>query len=79
LNLFNQFIPSDLPFKNISYVSNAYGAFIYIVHHLGRMTNNMGQTFGREKHFHVHITLKYFCRNLNLRLVIEARACKGAS
>jgi hypothetical protein len=52
--------PSGLPFKNISYVLHAYGAFIYIVHHLERMTTNMGQTFGRDKHFHVHTTLRPF-------------------
>jgi hypothetical protein len=60
LNIFNCFIPNDLPFKNISNVLDVYGAFIYIVHHLERMTNNMGQIFGREKHFHVHATLKPF-------------------
>jgi hypothetical protein len=60
LTLFNWLNPSGLPFKNISYVLNVYGAFIYIVHHLERMKNNMGQTFGREKHFHVHITLEPF-------------------
>jgi hypothetical protein len=47
-------------FKNISYVLDAYGAFIYIAHHLEWMINNMGQTFGREKHFHVHTTLEPF-------------------
>jgi len=35
----------------------AYGASIYIAHHLERVTNNMGQIFGMEKHFHVHTTL----------------------
>jgi hypothetical protein len=39
---------------------DAYGASIYIAHHLEKMTNNMGQTFGREKHFHVHTTLEPF-------------------
>jgi hypothetical protein len=29
---------------------DAYGASIYIVHHLERITNNMGQIFGKEKH-----------------------------
>ncbi len=52
--------PSGLPFLNIYYVLDAYGASIYIVHHLERMTNNMGQTFGKEKHFHVHTTLEPF-------------------
>jgi len=52
--------PSGLPFSNIYYVLDAYGASIYIVHHLERMTNNMGQTFGKEKHFHVHTTLEPF-------------------
>jgi len=41
-------------------VLDVYGAFIYIVHHLERMTNNIGQTFGREKHFYVQITLEPF-------------------
>jgi hypothetical protein len=50
LSLFNGLIPSGLPFSNISFVLDAYGASIYIVHHLERMTNNMGQTFVREKH-----------------------------
>jgi hypothetical protein len=59
LNLFNWLIPNGLPFKNISYVFDASGASIYIVHHLERMTNNMGQTFGKEKHFHVHTTLEH--------------------
>jgi hypothetical protein len=36
-------IPSGLPFKNVSNVSDAYGASIYIAHHLKRITNNMGQ------------------------------------
>jgi hypothetical protein len=40
--MFNSLIPSGLPFKNISYVLDACGASIYIVHHLERMTNNMG-------------------------------------
>jgi hypothetical protein len=60
LNLFSWLILSGLPLKNIFYVLDVYGAFIYIVHHLERMTNNMGQTFGREKHFYVHITLEPF-------------------
>jgi hypothetical protein len=60
LNLFNWFIPNGLPFKNIFYVLDAYGASIYIAHHLETMTNNMGQTFGREKHFHDHTTLEPF-------------------
>jgi len=50
----------DEPFQNISYVLDVYGGSVYIAHHLGRMTNNMGQMFGREKHFHVHTTLKPF-------------------
>jgi len=54
-------IPSGLPFQNIFYVLDAYGASIYIAHHLERMTNNMGQTFGREKHFHVQTTLEPLC------------------
>ncbi len=29
----------------------------HIAHHLESMTNNKEQTFGREKHFHVHTTL----------------------
>jgi hypothetical protein len=33
--------------------------FIF-VHHLERMINNMGQSFGREKHFYVQTTLKPF-------------------
>jgi hypothetical protein len=60
LSLFNWLIPSGLPFKNISYVLDIYGASIYIAHHLERMTNNMGQTFEGEKHFHVHTTLEPF-------------------
>jgi hypothetical protein len=60
LSVFNWLIPSGLPFLNISYVLNAYGASIYIAHHLERMTNNMGQIFGRDKHFHVHTTLEPF-------------------
>jgi hypothetical protein len=60
LSLFNWLIPSGLPFKYISYVFDAYGASIYIAHHLEKMTNNMGQTFLREKHFHVHTTLEPF-------------------
>jgi len=47
-------------FGNISYVLDTYGASIYIAHHLKKMTNNMGQTFAREKHFHVHKTLEPF-------------------
>jgi len=47
-------------FGNISYVLDAYGASIYIARNLKKMTNNMGQTFEREKHFHVHITLEPF-------------------
>jgi hypothetical protein len=43
--------------KNISYVLDVYGASNYIVHHLKKITNNMGQTFGKEKHFHFHTTL----------------------
>jgi hypothetical protein len=39
---------------------DAYGASIYIAHHLERMTNNVEQTFGKEKHFHVQTTLKPF-------------------
>jgi len=58
LSLFNWLIPSGLPFLNIFYVLDVYGASIYIFHHLEMMTNNMGQTSGREKHFHVHATLK---------------------
>jgi hypothetical protein len=58
LNLINWFIPSGLPFKNISYVLDVYRAFIYVAHHLESMTNNMGQTFGKEKHFHAHTTLE---------------------
>jgi hypothetical protein len=53
LNLFNWLIPSGRPFQNISYVLDAYDASIYIAHHLERMTNNMGQIFGKEKHFYV--------------------------
>jgi len=60
LNLFNWLIPSGLPFQNISYVLDAYGASIYIAHHLERMTNNMGHTFGKEKHFYVETTLEPF-------------------
>jgi len=41
---------------------------IYIVHHLDRMTNNMGQTFAREKHFHAHTTLEpYNSHNVILK------------
>jgi hypothetical protein len=39
---------------------DAYGASIYIARHLEKMTNNMEQTFGREKHFYVHTTLEPF-------------------
>jgi hypothetical protein len=60
LSLFNWLIPNRLSFKNISYVFDAYGASIFIAHHLEKMTNNMGQTFGKEKHFHIHTTLKSF-------------------
>jgi hypothetical protein len=42
---FNWLIPNDLLDKNISYVLDAYGASIYIAHHLETVTNNMGQTF----------------------------------
>jgi hypothetical protein len=45
---------------NISYVLDAYDASIYIAHHLEKMTNYMGQSFGREKHFHVHTTSEPF-------------------
>jgi hypothetical protein len=38
-------------FLNIFYVLDAYDASIYIARHLEKMTNNMGQTFEREKHF----------------------------
>ncbi len=51
LNLFNWLIPNGLPFKNISYVLDAYGASIYIAHHLKRMTNNMGQSFREGETF----------------------------
>jgi hypothetical protein len=30
---------------------DAYGAFIYIIHHLEMITNNMGKTFERENIF----------------------------
>jgi hypothetical protein len=60
LNLFNQLIPSGFHFKYFLNILDAYGASIYIAHHLERMTNNMGQTFGWEKHFHVHTTLEPF-------------------
>jgi hypothetical protein len=43
--LHDNIIPSSLPFKNIFYVLDAYGASIYIAHHLERMTNNMGFFF----------------------------------
>jgi hypothetical protein len=43
--LHDNIIPSSLPFKNISYVLDAYGASIYIAHHLEIMTNNMGFFF----------------------------------
>jgi hypothetical protein len=39
---------------------DAYGAFIYIAHHLEMMTNNMGQTFEKEKHVYVQTTLEPF-------------------
>jgi hypothetical protein len=39
---------------------DAYGGFTHIVHHLEIMTNNIGQTFGREKYFHIHTTLEPF-------------------
>jgi hypothetical protein len=60
LHIFNWLIPNGLPFKNISYVLDAYGASIYIAHHLETMTNNIKQIFGKEKHFHIHTTLKPF-------------------
>jgi hypothetical protein len=63
MSLVNCFIPSGLFFQNISHVLDAYGASIYVTHHLEMTTNNMGQTFGREKHFHVHTTLKPFSSN----------------
>jgi hypothetical protein len=50
----------DEPFQNISYVLDVYGGFVYIAHHLERMKNNIGQTFGKEKHFHIQTTLKPF-------------------
>jgi len=50
-------ITSGSPFLNISYVLKAWSAPSYIVHNLERMTNNMGQTFRKEKHFHIHTTL----------------------
>jgi hypothetical protein len=56
-------IPNQLAFKNVSYVLDAYGASIYIVHHFEKKANNMGQTFEKEKHFHVHTTLEPFSSN----------------
>jgi hypothetical protein len=41
-------------------MSWTYGASIYIAHHLKRMINDMGQTFGKEKLFHVQTTLEPF-------------------
>jgi hypothetical protein len=52
LSLFNWLISSGLPFLNIYYVLDAYGASIYIAHHLERMTNNMGQNFWEGKTQH---------------------------
>jgi hypothetical protein len=72
LSIFNWFIPNDLPFKNISYVLDAYGASIYIARHLKTMKSDMGQTFGREKHFHVHTTLEPF----NSHNIIPKQLCK---
>jgi hypothetical protein len=60
LNLFDWLIPSDLFLKNTSYVLDVYCASICIARHLEMMTNNMGQTFGREKHFHAYTTLEPF-------------------
>jgi hypothetical protein len=60
LSFFTWLIPSGLPLLNVSYVLDAHGASIYISHHLERMTNNMEQTFVKEKHFHVNTTLKPF-------------------
>jgi hypothetical protein len=42
------------------YVLGVYGASIYIARHFEKMTNNMGQTFGSEKHFIIHTTLEPF-------------------
>jgi hypothetical protein len=52
--------PKWFSFKNTSYVLDANGISIYLAHHLETMTNNMGQIFGKEKHFHVHTTLEPF-------------------
>jgi hypothetical protein len=57
---FNWVITSGSPFLNISFVLKAWSASIYIVHNLKMMTNNMGQIFGKEKHFHIHTTLEPF-------------------
>jgi hypothetical protein len=38
-------------FKIFFYVLDAYGASIYIAHHLERMTNNMGQIFWEGETF----------------------------
>jgi hypothetical protein len=43
----------------LKFVLDAYGECIYIAHHLEIMTNNMGQIFEREQHFHVHTTLEH--------------------
>jgi hypothetical protein len=45
LSLFNWLIPSGLPFKNISYVLDAYGASIYIAHHLEKDDKQYGINF----------------------------------
>jgi hypothetical protein len=50
LSLFNWLIPSGFPFKNISYVLDAYGASINIVHHL-EDDKQYGTNFWKEKTF----------------------------
>ncbi len=45
--------PKQPSFWNPSYVLGAWNASIYIFQDLERMTNNMGQTFGEEKHCHM--------------------------
>jgi hypothetical protein len=39
---------------------NAWCASIYIFHNLEKTTNNMGQTLGKNKHYHIPTTLEPF-------------------
>jgi hypothetical protein len=60
VELFQLGHPKCPSFFKYFYVLGVYGASIYIAHHYERMTNNMGQTCGSEKHFIIHTTLEPF-------------------